>query len=136
MRRHKVEVIQVNLSSSFMVRTKCAICGQEPTVYYYNNKPHLWKDHRSPGRLFDSWKKWLKRLCMDWYMDSEPRYFHDNSNFSHTVDYKGFNPKLHHARGIDVDSNIIEYITCWSGCTVWAFSGKANSKRREITQRK
>ena len=136
MKRHKVEVIRVNLSNSFMVRTKCAVCGEEPTIYYYNAKPYLWNEPKSQKRLFDAIKHWYKRMCMDWYLESNPSYFHSGADFSHPVDYKGFNPKLHYTRGINPDANIVEFITCWSGCTIWAFVDKANKNRPEFVNRK
>jgi len=81
-------------------------------------------------------KKWLKRMTQDWYLDVEPRYFQEITNFSHAVDYKGYNPKIHHTRGIDPRNNIVEFISCWSGCTIWAFADKATKKRPEIANRK
>lgn len=135
-RRYKPRIIQVNLSSSFVARTKCVQCGQEPQVYYYANKPYLFIDPKGAQNLFKSMTKWMKRMSSDWFMEAEPKFFKEMSAFNHMVDYKGYNPRLHKSRGVNPQTNTIQYISCWSGCTVWAFSDSANTERQEISQRK
>jgi len=134
-RRYKPQIIEVNLSNSFTVRTRCVVCGKEPTIYYQNEKPYLFRDPRHPIKLFDLFKKWMKRMNQDWYMDMEPRYFTNLQSFSHPVDYKGFNPKGHNSNA-NPKNNLTEFISCWSGCTIWAFNDKSNKDRKEISQRK
>lgn len=135
-KRYKPEIIQVNLSNSFMSRTKCAVCGEEPKIYYYQERPYLFNDHRSMGRIFDYFKKWFKKMNQDWYLEADPKFFSDITSFCHPVDYKGYNPKLHMTKGMNPKTNVTQFISCWSGCSIWAFSDKANSNRPEFTNRK
>jgi hypothetical protein len=134
--KYKTEIIRVNLSNSFTTRTRCLKCGAEPTIYFYSFKPYLFEDHRHASSLIEYVRKRFKRVQLDWYLEARPKDFTGIVSFSHLVNYKGFNPKLFKSKGIDQDNNIVQFIACWSGCTVWAFSDKASENRREITQRR
>ena len=75
MKKRKMELIKVNLSNVFMVRTKCAYCGKKPTVYYYVGQQYLNTDHRFIIKESDRIHKWLDSMSSDWYLGSDPKDF-------------------------------------------------------------
>jgi len=135
-RLYKQQIIRVNLSTPFIVKSRCKKCKSNPSIYYYIRNKHLSIDPRSGLKIFESIKKYYKRMCADHYMMISPKYFTDLGSFSHSVNYKGFLPKLHRARGVNIGSNITEFLMCECGATSWAFTDKAAMARPEIVNRK
>lgn len=134
---YKIEIIKINISSPFMVRTRCVECGGAPNYYFYARKPYLYKEANQQV-IGSKWMRgFVKRLTSDWYLDSEPRYFHDIEEFSFTLDDKGYLPNLHRSRGgSKYKEDVIEFVGCDCGQTVWAFNQKSTKNRPEIVNRK
>ena len=135
---YKMERIRINVSSSFMARAVCKECGEGPSYYYYVRKPFMWKDARQQITSSKWFRDWIKRLTSDWYLDSEPRYFHDIKEFSAGFEDAHYTPTLHMKRGfVQVEKdNVVEMLGCDCGATVWAFNQKSTKNRPEITNRK
>lgn len=134
----KLETIYVNVSSSFLARTRCPKCHGKPHYYYAIRLPERWKDHTYLKDDFAISLKWYGRPSNDWYMEEQPRYFHSAHDFDYAVENKGYNPILHRTRGSNISNrdNVMEVISCWCGSTAWAFNQKAAKNRPEITNRK
>lgn len=133
---HKKEIITVNVSSSFASRARCKMCGEPPSIYFFSRNSILWYDpHRARG-IFDFIKKHCKRLSPEEYKLDDFVHGSRASYFSHTVNYKGYRPKLHRARGVDPVFDMIEYLTCECGNTLWAFSEISTFRRPELLHRK
>ena len=133
---YKVEIVRVNISSSFMMRVRCKQCGKGPAYYYYVRKPDVWRTPSSQMTVSKIMREWINRMCGDWYLHSNPKYFHNLKEFSFVVEDRQFRPTLHRTRGLSIRDNVIELVGCNCGASVWAFSDKANKNRPEITNRK
>jgi hypothetical protein len=134
---YRAELIRINISSTFMVRARCIECGSAPTYYYQVRRPYLFFDVRHMGVTSQWLRRWVKRMTEDWYLDDQPRHFHDLKEFSFRLDDKHYLPTLHRARGLTRDKdNSIEFVGCECTRTVWAFNQKSAQNRPEITNRK
>lgn len=133
---YKKNYIKINLSSTFLARSICKGCGELPDTYYWINQPSLWINPGSSHAVFSWYKKFSKKINGFWYKEHEPRYFYSIKDFSFNWIEKGYKPSLHQHVGISQENNIIEYLTCPCGSTVWAFSQKSVENRMEIKNRK
>jgi hypothetical protein len=136
---YKAEVIQVNISSTFMPRgARCIQCGEPPIYYYYIRNPYLWKDPRSRLTVSKWMRGWVQRLTDDWYLDSEPKFFQTIEDFSFILGDKQYRPTVHRVRDLDpkAEKNVTEMVGCPCGATMWSFNQKSTKKRPEITNRK
>jgi len=138
MLKSKVEVIQVNISSSFMKRTFCPKCGKGPDYYYVIMDPFVWKDARFFVRVSKYYRKWIKRMAGSWYLEFSPKYFRQLSDFSFAIDGKSYVPLLHKTPFMNISErdNVTEILGCECSSTVWAFNDKKSKKRPEVTNRK
>ena len=135
----KQEVVRINISSTFLQRARCKECGKGPNFYYASMPPFKWKDIKHFVIYSKFSKRWVKRMVSDWYRDFSPRYFHNLGDFSFALEAKSYNPALHnsHIRHEQLArDNVIEYVGCDCGATVWAFNDKSIKNRPEITNRK
>jgi hypothetical protein len=134
----KQEVVRINISSSFMSRTLCKDCGKGPDYYYASMRPFRWREVKYFRVYSKISNKWVKRMVSDWYLQFQPRYFNKMGDFSFTLESRDYNPALFKTRGSDVSErdNVVEYVGCECGATVWAFNDKSTKKRPEITNRK
>lgn len=130
--------VQVNVSSTFMIRCRCKRCGKNPSVhrYFYFKNPNYWKSPRKQIERFSYIKKHVKRFCEDYYLSNKPSKYTNMSIFSHSPTYKGFNPKLHKNKGVLPFDDYAELITCPCGRTTWSFYQKSILERFEIINRK
>lgn len=134
---YKVEIVKINVSSTFMVRARCRECGGPPNYYFYVRKPYLYKDVRAQQTTSKWLRSWVKRMTSDWYLDSEPRHFHDIEEFSFVMDDKHYIPTLHRSRNTNkYKEDVVEFVGCDCGQTVWAFNQKSTKNRPEVTNRK
>lgn len=117
--------VNIKLSTSFIARTKCKHCLDYSNFTYRVRNPPVNKDFTVSIRKFEYISKNVKRMCDDYYMEFSPRSFHSNSWFSHGVNYKGYNPKLHRMRGVQKTINFTEFVSCKCGLTNWAFNYKS-----------
>lgn len=132
-----LEKTKVNLSSSFVVRSRCKYCHSGPAHYYFSKNPNLlfspnWKYFESAAWL----SKCYKRICSDYYLMDSPSYVKSVSDFTHKVRYKAFRPKLFKNKGVHPFSDYREFLICECGKSCWEFYQKSTSKRVEIINRK
>jgi hypothetical protein len=128
--------IRVNLSSSFIARTKCRECGLPPDDYYYVNHALYFSDPRSASKVFDWFKKYISNIVGYWYKRHQPRIFHNMKAFTVRWPEQSYKPTLHQHRDVKYDGNITEYLSCPCGRTVWAFNSIMAEHRPEIKNRK
>lgn len=136
--KYKPEIIRINISTTFLVRARCSKCGGYPYYYYWVANPILLKDIRNYLVISKWFRSLFKRMTYDWYLSFAPKYFHDIKDFSIILEDKKYNPALHKIRNITTkdNENILEFIGCHCGDTVWAFNDKSNKNRPEIINRK
>jgi hypothetical protein len=134
----KQEVVRINISSTFLPRARCKSCGKGPDFYYASMRPFKWKDVKYFRMYSHLSKKWIKRMVSNWYQEFQPRYFNKLGDFSFALEVKDYNPVLSKVRGADMPErdNVIEYVGCECGATVWAFNDKSSRTRPEIMNRK
>jgi hypothetical protein len=135
---NKLEIIRVNISSTFMVRARCKNCGKGPDYYYSVGQPFKWVGVRSALVFSQAVKKWITRMVSNWYLPFSPRYFLKLGDFAFEIEDKSYDPLFHRTRGsnIGVRQRVVEFVGCSCGATVWAFNEKSAVKRPEITNRK
>lgn len=133
----KTEVVKVNVSESFMARARCKDCGKGPDYYYAAYKPFMWKDVKYFFVFSTFAKKWFG-TSHNWFKGYEPKHFTKVSDFSRKLEGKSYNPIVHRTKGADINDryNVIEYVGCSCGATVWGFNSNSVQKRPEITNRK
>jgi len=135
---HATDVHTINISSSFLARSRCKSCGKGPKYYFSVNKPYLY--FLVNQRIFTSKaiRKWITNLVTNWYLSLQPKQFKNMKNFKIALNDKHFTPTLHRTRGSDVKDrdNIIDMISCDCGETTWAYNEKSVKNRPEITNRK
>jgi hypothetical protein len=131
--------INVNVSSSFMARSRCKECGSIPTHAYKSRLPFLWKDVTDIKSSWKWFRQWVHKFNNDWsMMQEEPRIFRDIEEFNFVVDDRGYNPRPHKNRfGPRLSRDYVtEFVGCRCGATVWAFNQKSVETRPEIVNRK
>lgn len=135
---YKTEIIRVKISSSFLPRARCKMCGKGPSWYYYTRKPYLRADVKEYKADSKFWRNWMKHMTNDWYLDEQPSEFHSIEDFSLKLGDIHYRPQLHRTRGSNVPSheNVIEMLGCDCGHTTWAFNYKSTRNRPEIQNRK
>jgi hypothetical protein len=135
---YKPEIIRVNISSTFICRSKCLECGEGPSEYFHIRSPSLSKDVSLDIKFSAHFRDFIKRMSNDWYLEGDPKYFRDIKEFSFILEDKQYRPTLHRTRGSDIKlrDNVIEIAICDCGATTWAFNQKSTKKRPEITNRK
>lgn len=136
---YKPEVIRINISSSFMARARCKECGKGPDYYYNMSKPYQWQNVRGSLIYSEVTKRWIKSmLTSNWYFKFEPRHFRKLGDFIFTLEGKSYLPTFHRTRGSDSSNsdNVVEFVGCECGATIWAFNEKSTKDRPEITNRK
>lgn len=133
--KRKKTLQTVNLSSSFIFRSKCKFCGKSPFIYYYANEKHLSKSPTKPE---------IYLITRDWFIDFDPVEYKKVSTFMHSTNYyKNFNPSLHKNR-MQISKNLIspyhkvfnEFLLCPCSKTTWSFTNKNDKKRPEVLHRK
>lgn len=136
MSHSKYEVVKINLSTPFVVRSRCKVCGNYPSIYYYIRNPVIWNDPRRMQEYFSFYYKHIKRLCSNYYLNDSPTSFTSANFLSEEIPFRSFKPKLHHTRGFPSVYNYTEFITCKCGGSVWAYTDKSIRSRLEISMRK
>jgi hypothetical protein len=134
-RNYKMETTTINLSSTFPVRGRCNKCSSLPTNLYRVRNPTLWFDPQKVIKRFSYIKKYCDRMCVDYYFTDNPSIFITVNDFSHCVNYKGYNPRLHKNKGV-IALSFTEFFTCDCGGMVWGVTEKCAQYRPEISNRK
>lgn len=125
MKRNKKRIVEVKLSTTFLSRTKCRYCNDfSPFIYRVRNSL-LDYDVKLYIQKFEYIKANVKRMCDDYYLFLNPKFFKDVSFFNHAVSYKGYNPRLHRLKNVKKDDYCTEYLSCVCGFTNWAFNYKS-----------
>lgn len=135
MKKYKTEHFHIKLSTTFIARAKCKYCNDFSSFSYRIRNPPL---HRSVGvaiKKFEYIRDSVKRMCDDYYMEFSPKVFTSAATFSHDVNYKGYNPKLHRTKFFKKDLNFTEYVYCKCGMTSWAFNYKSTEKQLQSKKR-
>jgi len=136
--KNKFPAFLVNLSSPLMINSCCKFCGGFPEISYRIKKGVYWKDISNFIKQFAWVTEHHHRMCTDHYLFDNPSLFNNISHFSYSINYNGYNPKLHikHCinRSITVDSTLIECIICECGRTIWGC--KLAKDNPEISNRK
>ena len=130
------EIVRINLSTPFTVRTRCTKCAKNPSIYYYIRNPVMWFNPNKIRAQFSFVRKFVSRMCSDLYLNEDPKDFHTSNYLGFSTSFKSYRPRLHRTRGSKAVSDIVEYLACDCGGSVWAFSDKAVRGRAEIVFRK
>jgi hypothetical protein len=136
---YKPEIVKVNLSETFMVRSRCKECGKFPSIYYYVKNPPLSIGPTKMKETFSFIKKYVSRMCSDFYLMDSPKSFHTINYFGFQTHFKSYRPKLMKTRSpwnYQPNPEMVEFLTCECGGTTWAFAAKTNRFRAEIIFRK
>ena len=133
----KTEVVKINISESFMARARCKSCGKGPDYYYATMKPFMWKDVKYFLVFSSITRDWFAKN-FNWFKAFEPKHFTKIGDFSKRLEDKSYNPITHRTKGADINDryNVVEYVGCSCGATVWGFNNVSVQKRPEITNRK
>jgi hypothetical protein len=129
------EIIYINLSSSFMARARCKYCQSGPTEYSVEKGPNPIRDHSIVRKHFNIVKKVYKKICYDFYLDTNPSAFNSLAMFKHSPSYKSLSSHAFRSRLYE-KSECKETLWCPCGLTAWAFNNKGSRRRPEISQRK
>lgn len=133
---YKSETIRINLSTPFIVRSRCKFCGEFPSVYYLVRNSVMWHNPRKIQEQSSLYNSIVERLCANYYLKEDPKSFTSTNYFAYWVPYKNYRPRLHRTRGSNPVLDTIEFFTCDCGRTTWALSEKAVKNRPEISNRK
>jgi hypothetical protein len=139
MPKYKPQIIRVNLSQSFMTRSRCKSCGSKPddpdSMYFYVRSKALWYNPNIALAQANSYQKYSKKWVGDYYLLESPKDFNTTKYFNYSVWFNTYRPKLHRTRGSNPVEDGCDCITCGCGGTVWVFSQFSARGRPEISQR-
>ena len=124
-----MKFVQVNLSSTFMAKSRCKHCSYVPQIYYYIL-------NRSNIRFINIGnipKIKCKRMCNDNYFLISPKDIRNISLISFPV--AGNSSRIYKSRNIRSPS-ITEYLMCKCGRTSWAFNEKYMKKCLEFSNKR
>jgi hypothetical protein len=121
--------IGVNISSSFLYRTRCKFCSSGPSLYFAVCKGIY---TREPARDKNAWND--PSIFNDWYIASEPRAHTNANNFAFNSDMS-FNATMHRTRDSG-GHDMINVAVCECGKTEWRFTGKLSSQKPAIVNRR
>jgi hypothetical protein len=127
---------KINTSSSFLSRARCKKCAGNPAHYFFIKNALLCRSPRQYIAMFDWVKKYVSRLCEDYYLMTSPSMYNSISKFSYPLNYKGYKCKLHKNLKTLPNNLYTDFLSCSCGATVWAFSQISAAKRPEIFNRK
>jgi hypothetical protein len=133
----KPELIKINISTPFLVRTRCVECGSSPTYYLQLKKPFLFAEVQLYLIYSKFYRSYIQRMTENWYLYEKPKHFISIKEFSFILDDKHYVPKFFHTRGFPIGrENRVEFLSCSCGATLWAFNQKSVKNRPEIVNRK
>lgn len=135
-RNYIKKVFYVNLSSSFMVRTKCKRCLGIPSIHFTVKNPNHYLNPRVMINRFKFVTTFCDRMCDDYYMADEPSDITNNGAFKFTPHFKSYHLKLHKNKGVEPFTDYMDMVICNCGITCWVFYDESARNRPEIIQRK
>jgi len=142
--KRKIQINEVNISSTFLPRCRCKHCGGGPEFYYATGNRPTFKDAHIQIQLSGYYRKYIKRMCRDFYLWEEPSSFRDTHDFKFRLD-KQYSPILHRtvgaAQSIPFESymkrqNVTDVLCCICGDTTWVYNVKSSKGKPEIINRK
>lgn len=126
----------MNYSVSIPTRARCKCCGKQPKFYFHTKYRNFFKDVKS----FLSNFEWVVKY--HYVFNSSSFIFMnfplDSINiFSYCPTYKSYSPRLHFAKGVKSNSDIMVHLICECGKSIWSIhSDYAIEKRPDILNRK
>lgn len=128
--------VSVNVSSSFLPRAKCKMCGQGPAFYYFKTKRIAIVDTSEFRKQYS--KKEKTRSSSRKFRGPTTDYsrWHKISDFSLKVSQDSYSTFAHRAAKSVRPSKIEEFLSCECGSTVWGFERAQFNKRPESLNRR
>ena len=136
---HRSEIVRINVSSTFLARTRCKGCGKIPDFYYYIRNPFHWVDPHTSIAVGKWRRHWIKSMSTSWYVGNDPRFSNKLGDFTFILEGRQYVPTAHRVRGLPEPdkNNVTEILTCSRCQTInWAFNQKSAKSRPEIMNRK
>lgn len=127
--------VEIKLSSTFVKRAVCKHCGKGPCRVFFVRNTTFYKNPKYVQEQFEFIRKNVKRMCTDFYLEGDPSFFENTSDFKFPLQFKGYNPKAHRTRGATNKNNVTECASCECGRTTWQFNYKSSQDRKEISMR-
>jgi hypothetical protein len=119
---------KINLSSTFMVRSRCKKCKSGPLEYIYSNNRSLYIIRRIPREY--------ARMSTYHFHSMNLNKVDDIRDFIYQTSYKGYHPTIYRSRGNRIPHNKKEYMACDCGHTMWAFNVDSVINCPEVFNRK
>ena len=132
----KTRVNYINLSSTFLNRTRCKFCLEIPSIYFFIRSKFYHADISENIKRSDLLKKTYKRICTDDYLHLDPSSNNGISFFTFVIPFKGFSPALYRTKGINSIMDFAECAYCECGRSSWVFYYKFAKDRPEIINKK
>jgi hypothetical protein len=136
---NKSGIVRINLSTPFVVRSRCKKCGEHPSIYYCMGGPTMWHNPRQSQNEFAYIRKHTNRLCSDYYLMEPPiNYNMLMQYFNFKVYFNSYRPRLHRSCTNNklFFFDIVEYLSCKCGGATWAFNNKYNVVKPGTSLRK
>lgn len=127
----KSKRITLNISSTFLIRSRCKSCSTIPNIYWYVRNTTLVLDPRIVMDSFAFWSNFSKSFNSSYYLFDDPKNSTNISQFKYKL-YKAYRPRLHRTIGANPQFDIVEFLMCSCGKSNWAFSEKAIVNREII----
>lgn len=126
---------KVNISSAFIVRTKCKFCLSGPAYVYSCRGSSAFQDHQNYFKSVNSFKKYCDRFCDDYYFDEKVTEATSASIFGWQADFKSYTARHHKNRSTDLFGFIYKaYCNC--GKSTWTYYYDKPKDPPEILNRK
>jgi hypothetical protein len=136
--RFKFDLIHINVSHSFMARSRCKACGKEPSYYFAMRSPFRYNGPNDMLKDSEKIRNLTKKIVSDWFIDLQPRIFKNISEFNYRIELKQFTPTLFRRKGFPIKDrdNVIEMVGCNCGAIYWSFNDRSNINHPEVFNRK
>lgn len=128
--------INVNTSSSFMVRARCKKCGKPPSIYYYSRVPTKYHDVDGYRIYTKTYQEYTKAINLNWFLSFAPKQLTKIGDFGADLHRGHITISAVAKTKQGRDSKIVEYLTCECGETIWAFNRRSVKTRPDIINRK
>lgn len=134
-KRSKSLEFKLQLSTPFLVRTRCKHCGSMPFDYF---QMHIKRGFLNPRDLIriKSWFYSDGSVCDNFYIDEEPKSYNVLSPFSYTHQGLSYSPKLHIKNKSFSKNDITDCMVCQCGKTYWYFGQVSSKNKPEVVNRK
>jgi hypothetical protein len=130
---------QINLSNSFVARSRCKFCGKEPTKSFLLKIKTTPTDINSFKRLSSWIQSITRRLCAQYISPlASPKHYKKISYLSYDpLSYAGLSYETTKLICRDMPAyNFMDCVCCECGKTMWLFYDSCGKQRPEIANRK